>query len=80
MRCLSCQTEVKQSEAKLVLGVFLCPGCGAIAEKGVRELELESARALENAKHTYAQYIMQSGLLRPGAENRVPDPPMKKVE
>lgn len=65
MRCLSCQQEVAAPTAKLVLQVYLCHGCGMMAEKAVKELELESARALENAKHVLAQHIMRGGLLLP---------------
>lgn len=64
MRCLSCQGEVSSSEACIVLEVYLCRSCGALAEKGVKELEKETARALELAKHTFAQHIMKGGLLR----------------
>lgn len=65
MRCLSCQQEVVATSAKLVLQVYLCSGCGTMAEKAVKELELESARALENAKHVLAQHVMRGGLLLP---------------
>ncbi len=62
---MSCRKEVPQTQAKLVLQLYLCTGCGAMTEKAVKELELETARALEVAKHTLAQYVLQGGLLRP---------------
>lgn len=65
MRCLSCQQEVPQAQAKLVLTLYLCSGCGTMAEKAEKELELETARALELAKHTLAQHILRGGLLLP---------------
>lgn len=64
MRCLSCQHEVPSTEACLVVEVYLCKSCGALAEKGVKELEKETARALELAKNTFAQHILRGGLLR----------------
>ena len=42
MRCLSCQNEVANKDAKLVLKIYLCPGCAAMAEKAERELEVEA--------------------------------------
>lgn len=64
MRCLSCQQEVLSTEACVVVEVYLCKSCGALAEKGVKELEKETARALELAKNTFAQHILRGGLLR----------------
>lgn len=64
MRCLSCLDEVANTEAKLVLKIYLCPGCAAMAEKAERELEQESARALQIAKATLAEHIMKGGLMR----------------
>lgn len=64
MRCLSCQNEVANKDAKLVLKIYLCPGCAAMAEKAERELEVETARALETAKATLAEHIMKGGLMR----------------
>lgn len=92
MQCLSCRKEVPQTQAKLVLQLYLCTGCGAMTEKAVKELELETARALEVAKHTLAQYVLQGGLLRPREspqehpilaghevqQNQAPVPPIKK--
>lgn len=65
MQCLSCRNEVQQSNAKLVLQIYLCPGCAAMAEKAVSELERESARALVLAKDVLAQHIMRGGLMLP---------------
>ncbi len=64
MKCLSCQQDVGSTEAVLVCEVYLCKSCGALAEKGVKELEVETARALQLAKNTYAQHILRGGLLR----------------
>lgn len=64
MRCLSCQKETSSRDAKLVLQVYLCSGCGEMAEKAERELEQESARALQIAKATLAEHIMKGGLMR----------------
>lgn len=77
MQCLSCRRDVPQMEAKLVLQLYLCSGCAALVEKGVKELELETARALEVAKHTYAQHIMRGGLLLPRTP---PEDVITKVE
>lgn len=68
MRCLSCQLECASSEAKVVLGVFLCSSCGTLAEKAEKEIEQESARALQLAKSTMAQHILRGGLLRTAKE------------
>lgn len=88
MRCLSCQLEVPSTEACLVVEVYLCKSCGALAEKGVKELEKETARALELAKNTFAQHILRGGLLRTqkqmsllaGAEDGREDEPTKKTK
>ncbi len=64
MRCLSCQKETPSREAKLVLQIYLCAGCGEMAAKAERELEVENARALQVAKATLAEHIMKGGLLR----------------
>lgn len=69
MRCLSCQQEVANKDAKLVLQLYLCPGCGAMADKAVKELERETARALEIAKATLSEMIMRGGLLHPKNNN-----------
>ena len=82
MQCTSCRLDVPQSQAKLVLKLYLCHGCGTMAEKAEKELELETARALEVAKHTLAQHILRGGLLLPreaqGTENPEPAAPIKK--
>jgi hypothetical protein len=65
MRCLSCQQETPSTEAKLVMQVYLCRSCGALAEKAEKELELETSRALQLAKNTLAEHILRGGLLRP---------------
>lgn len=65
MRCLSCRVEVPNTKAKLVVEVYLCESCGALAEKAEKELERETARALQLAKATLAQQIMQGMLLLP---------------
>lgn len=67
MRCLSCQQDVASKDAVRVLKIYLCPGCGAMAEKAERELEVESARALETAKATLSEMIMRGSLLLPKA-------------
>lgn len=77
MRCLSCQHDVPSTEACLVVEVYLCKSCGALAEKGVKELEKETARALELAKNTFAQHILRGGLLRTRLEE---DEPTKKTK
>lgn len=64
MRCLSCQNEVANKDAKLVLQIYLCSGCASMTEKAVKELERETTRALEIAKATLAEHIMKGGLLR----------------
>ena len=64
MRCLSCQQEVPNRDAKLVLQLYLCAGCGEMATKAEKELEVETARALQTAKATLAEHIMKGGLLR----------------
>ena len=48
-----------------MLGIYLCKSCGALAAKGVKELEVECDRAKSNAMNTYAQMIMKGDLLRP---------------
>lgn len=67
MRCLSCQQEVPGTKAVLVMEVYLCENCGALAQKAEKELEVESHRALQLAKATMAQHIMRGGLFRTSA-------------
>jgi hypothetical protein len=64
MRCLSCQQDCSAVSAKVVMEVYLCSSCGALAEKAEKEIEKESARALQLAKSTMAQHILRGGLLR----------------
>ena len=45
--------------------IYLCRSCGALAEKAERELEVETARALQLAKNTFTEHILRGGLLRP---------------
>lgn len=65
MRCLSCRLEVPNKEARMVLQLYLCPGCAEMAMKAEKELEVESARALHIAKATLSEMIMRGGLLHP---------------
>lgn len=85
MQCVSCRNEVPQSKAMLVLTLFLCPGCGAMAQKADKELELETHRALELARHTLAQHILRGGLLLPREQQEPtskepPNPAITKAE
>lgn len=65
MRCLSCQQEVASMDTSIVVGVYLCRSCGALAQKAVKELEVECDRAKTTAMSTLSQMIMKGDLLRP---------------
>lgn len=85
MRCLSCSNEVSNKDAQLVLKIYLCPSCAEMAKKAEKELEVETARALETAKATLAEHIMKGGLFRTqqpmlaGTEEVREDPPTKRT-
>lgn len=52
-------------DTSIVVGVYLCRSCGALAQKAVKELEVECDRAKTTAMSTLSQMIMKGDLLRP---------------
>jgi len=52
----------------IVMKMYLCKGCGALAEKAEKELDAQLENARQVAKNSLAEHIMQGGLLRPRAD------------
>ncbi len=73
MRCLSCQREVTTKGARLwERKILVCIGCGELADKAKREMDIALHRAEEAAMADLEQKIMRCVLLAPASGVHLP--------
>jgi len=67
VRCLSCTKDVPATTMTQIVGLFLCPSCGVMAEKAEAEINQELAKAKVASMNWLQHHILKQGLLRGGS-------------